>query len=73
MEEVIDRRDQEVQRRMQIALELYEFAEAVVRERLKDQYPSADAAEIEQRLTEWLLSRSAEHAGPGFIVRRFSA
>ena len=57
---------------MQIALDLYEIGESIMRERLKDQHPAADAAEIERRFTEWLFSRSrAEHGGPGFVVCRF--
>jgi hypothetical protein len=43
--------------RLQLALEMYEFGEDMMRQNLRRQHPDADAAEIERLLLDWLHSR----------------
>lgn len=66
--------DEVAQERMRETLELYEVGEAMMRERLMRENPTADPDEIERRLTEWLMTRpGAEHgdaSGPRFVLRR---
>lgn len=59
-----------VQRRFQQALDLYELAEAMVRQRLERENPGADAATIEAGVIAWRLQRpGAEHGdAPGRLV-----
>ena len=65
--------DQVIQERMRATLELYEVGEQMMRQRLIREDPTADPAEIERRLVEWLHTRpGAEHgdaSGPGFVIR----
>ena len=42
---------------MQAAFDLYEAAEAMMRTKLRQEYPSETASEIEGRLLEWLRER----------------
>ena len=43
-------------------LELYDFAVRQMRSNLQRRHPQADAAEIDKRLSDWLLHRpGAEH------------
>jgi hypothetical protein len=47
-------RDPEILARMKATSDLYEAAEDLMRQRLRREHPGASAAEIEQRLIEWL-------------------
>ena len=50
--------------RLRLALELYEYAEAIMRENLRRDYPHASPAEIEIRLLRWVSKRpAADEAG----------
>ena len=66
-------RDPKVMSRMRMAFDLYETAEAIMRQNLRRRFPDAEEAEIERRLVAWLRSRpGAEHGdGPGRPSRRF--
>ncbi|HVS00279.1 MAG TPA: hypothetical protein VMW27_26865 [Thermoanaerobaculia bacterium] len=50
-------RDPEVLSRMQQAMDLFEAAEAIMRQNLRRWHPEANAAEIEARLAAWLQKR----------------
>jgi hypothetical protein len=47
-------RDPAVLARMRQTLDLYELAEAMMRQNLRRRYPQASEAEIEQHLLAWL-------------------
>jgi len=66
-------RDPKVISRMKMAFDLYETAEAIMRQSLRRRFPDAQEAEIERRLVDWLRSRpGAEHGdAPGRPSRRF--
>jgi hypothetical protein len=51
--------------RMQLAFELYEVAENMMRQNLRRWHPEADEAEIEHRLNEWLRKRPGAEHGDG--------
>lgn len=58
--------DQEVQTRMEVAFELYRFAEATMRQNLREEDPKATDEEIDGRLLAWLHSRpDAPHGDAG--------
>lgn len=59
-----------IQRRFRQALELYDLAEAMVRQRLRRERPDASDAEIEAGVRAWRHERpGAEHGdGPGRLV-----
>jgi hypothetical protein len=59
-----------IQRRFQQALDLYELAEAMVRQRLKRENPDADEAFIEAGVIAWRLHRPGAENGdaPGRVV-----
>lgn len=59
--------------RMKMAFDLYETAEAIMRQNLRRRFPDAQEAEIERQLVSWLRSRpDSEHGdGPGRPSRRF--
>jgi hypothetical protein len=69
-------RDPAVLARMRTAFDLYELAEAMMRQNLRRRHPDASEAEIERLFFEWLQHRpGAEHgdaSGPGFVLRRRS-
>jgi hypothetical protein len=46
--------DPEIAERMQIAFDLYETAENIMRLNLRRRHPQADEEEIERRLLAWL-------------------
>ncbi|HEX5714968.1 MAG TPA: hypothetical protein VF179_02340 [Thermoanaerobaculia bacterium] len=66
-------RDPAVLSRMKMAFDLYETAEAIMRQNLRRRFPDVPEAEIERRLVEWLHRRpGAEHGdGAGRPSRRF--
>ncbi len=53
-------RDPEVMARMQMALDLYEAAEEMMRHRIRCRHPELSEGDIEERLVEWLMSRPKE-------------
>ncbi|HWM92692.1 MAG TPA: hypothetical protein VN493_18145 [Thermoanaerobaculia bacterium] len=65
-------RDPKVMSRMKMAFDLYETAEAIMRQNLRRRFPDAQEAEIERLLVSWLRRRpGAEHGdGPGRPSRR---
>lgn len=66
-------RDPAVMSRMKMAFDLYETAEAIMRQNLRRRFPDASEAEIERRFVNWLHRRpGAEHGdGIGRPSRRF--
>lgn len=66
-------RDPAVMSRMKMAFDLYETAEAIMRQNLRRRLPDAPEDEIERRLVDWLHHRpGAEHGdGDGRPSRRF--
>lgn len=66
-------RDPAVLSRLKMAFDLYETAEAIMRQNLRRRFPDAPESEIERRLVEWLHRRpGAEHGdGEGRPSRRF--
>lgn len=66
-------RDPKVMSRMKMAFDLYETAEAIMRQNLRRRFPDAQETEIERQLVDWLHRRpGAEHGdGPGRPSRRF--
>jgi hypothetical protein len=48
--------------RFQTALDLFEFGEAMVRQRLRRENPDLSSDQVEARLEEWLLSRPGAEA-----------
>lgn len=57
METRIPIRDPEVMARMQMAMDLYEAAEVMMRQNIRRRHPDLNEDEIEERLVEWLMSR----------------
>jgi hypothetical protein len=49
--------------RLQIALDLYDDGEAMMRQNLRRRFPRATEAEIEARLTEWVQTRPGAEDG----------
>lgn len=66
-------RDPAVMSRMKMAVDLFETAEAIMRQNLRRRFPDASEAEIERQLVNWLHRRpGAEHGdGIGRPSRRF--
>lgn len=58
-------RDPEVMRRMELAFDLYEFSDQLMRQNLRRRHPEADEAEIERRFVEWLQTRPGAEHGDG--------
>ena len=50
-------RDPDVIARMEMAMELYELAEAMQRQNIRRRNPDLNEDEVEKRLVEWLMSR----------------
>lgn len=67
-------RDPDVLARMEIAFDLYETAEQMMRQNLRRRNPEATEQEIETGIREWLRRRpGAEHGdGVGRPGQRFS-
>lgn len=53
--------------KLRTALEMFGLGESIMRQKLRGAYPGASAAEIEEKLREWLAKRpGAEHGdAPG--------
>ena len=51
--------------RLRIALDMYEFGEAMMRQNLRRDYPQADDDEIDRRLRQWLHERPGAASGDG--------
>lgn len=49
--------DPAVMARMELAFDLYEAAEQIMRQNLRRAFPEADDEEIERRLLDWLQKR----------------
>lgn len=58
-------RDPEVRRRMELAFDLYEFSDQLMRQNFRRRFPKADEAEIERRFVEWLQTRPGAVHGDG--------
>ncbi|MBI4603614.1 MAG: hypothetical protein HY721_16805 [Planctomycetes bacterium] len=59
--------DKEAAEKLRTALEMFGLGESIMRQNLRRAYPHASAAEIEEKLLEWLARRpGAEHGdAPG--------
>lgn len=44
-------------KRMELAFELYDVAEQMMRQNLRRRFPDADGDDLERRLIEWLQKR----------------
>ncbi|MFW6012489.1 MAG: hypothetical protein ACOC92_02135 [bacterium] len=66
-------RDPEAAKRLELAFDLYEAAEAIMRQNLRRRNPEATDEEIEEGIRAWLRRRpGAEHGdGVGRPGRRF--
>ena len=66
-------RDPEVLARMEMAFDLYEMAEQMMRQNLRRRNPEASEEQIEEGLREWLHRRPGAELGdgPGRPSRRF--
>lgn len=58
-------RDPAVLKRMEVAFDLYETAQAIMRQNLRRRHPDLDEDEIERRLTEWRHERPGAEHGDG--------
>ncbi len=57
--------DPVVFKRLQVALELFETAQLIMRQNLRRRHPELDQAEIERRLIEWRHHRPGAEHGDG--------
>jgi hypothetical protein len=68
-------RDPEVMARMRRAFDLYEAAEAMMRQNLRRRFPGESEEQIEQRVRAWLRSRPdaeiGDASGPVRVRRLF--
>jgi Rv0078B-related antitoxin len=63
-------RDPELMARVRMAFDLYEAAEAMMRQNLRRRFPGESEEQIEQRVLAWLRDRpGAEHGDAGGPVR----
>ncbi len=51
--------------RLELAFDLFEAGEQIMRQNLKRRHPDADQEEIERRLGEWLCKRPGAEQGDG--------
>ncbi len=51
--------------RLELAFDLYEAGEQMMRQNLKRRHPEADREEIERRLAAWLCRRPGAESGDG--------
>jgi Rv0078B-related antitoxin len=58
-------RDPVFAKRMQMAFELYETAQRIMRQNLRRRFPELDNAEIEKRLIAWRHQRPGAEHGDG--------
>jgi Rv0078B-related antitoxin len=61
-------RDPEVLSRMQVAMELYQAAEEMMRQNLRRWHPHESEEEIERRLLSWLRKEDDSETWPPHIV-----
>lgn len=61
-------RDPEVLARMDLAFDLYEAAEEMMRQNLRRRNPEATEEEIEQGIRDWLARQPGVNRGPGAPV-----
>ncbi|HEX9734893.1 MAG TPA: hypothetical protein VGG06_23210 [Thermoanaerobaculia bacterium] len=68
-------RDAEVLARMELAFDLYEMAEQMMRQNLRRRNPEASEEEIEKGIRQWLRRRPGAEDGDGVgrPGRRFAA
>lgn len=68
-------RDPEVLARMELAFDLYEMAEQMMRQNLRRRNPGASEEEIEEGIRQWLRRRPGAEDGDGVgrPGRRFAA
>ena len=57
--------DPVVMKRMQVAFDLYETAQLIMRQNLRRRHPELDEASIEQLLVEWRHRRPGAEHGDG--------
>src|SRR5712691_10885697 len=62
---MVSPRENVMAERMRLALELYEAGEAMMRQRIRRQCPTADSATVERMLVEWLRTRPGAEHGDG--------
>ena len=66
--------DEAASRRLAEVFELYELAEAIMRQNLRRRHPDADESDIESGLDAWRRERPGapygDASGPGFRRRR---
>ena len=55
----------ELGQRLELAFDLYEAGEQIMRQNLKRRHPDADRKEIDRRLATWLCKRPGAEAGDG--------
>ena len=53
----------ELGQRLQLAFDLFEAGEEIMRQNLERRHPDADREEVEQRLTAWLHERPGAELG----------
>jgi hypothetical protein len=58
-------RDPEIRKRMELAFDLYEAAEEIMRQNLRRRNPGASEEEIEEGIREWLRRRPGAEHGDG--------
>lgn len=58
-------RDPDVLKRMELAFDLYEAAEEIMRQNLRRRNPEASEEEIEEGIREWLRRRPGAKHGDG--------
>ena len=51
--------------RMQMALDLYEFAEQIQRQNIRRRNPELSEDEVEERIVQWLQHRPGAELGDG--------
>ncbi len=61
-------RDPAIWARMELAFDLYQLAEDMMRQNLRRRFPEASEAEIERRLLAWLHHRPGAEHGDGEVV-----
>lgn len=63
-------RDPAILSRMQTAMDLYEAAEAIMRQNLRRRHPAEGEEQIERRLLSWLRKEGEPEGWPLHIVVR---
>ena len=63
-------RDPQILARMRTAMDLYEAAEAMMRQNLRRRHPAESTEQIERRLLSWLRKEGESEGWPPHIVAR---